>query len=115
MLSAFTPKQLPREALKFYTAAKGTKVMAPGVADPCNLRKCQRKDPEEEGPGFMSSFEEKAPSSVPKSRYKWPHHRILRAVGCDGLWLHNQISDQWKGETWRSQHTHKLKGKKKEK
>lgn len=32
----------------------------------------------------------------------------------DGLWLHNQITNQWKGgETWRSQHTHELEGEKK--
>lgn len=80
---------------------------------PCNLRMCQHKDPEEQGPGFMSFFKEKTPASVPKTQYKWPHNQILRGVDFDGLWLHNQITDQWKGETWGSQHTHELEGEKK--
>lgn len=64
----------------------------------CSLRTCQNKDPEEEGPGFMSFFKEKVSASVPKTQYKWPHHQILGAVDFDGLWLHSQISNQWKRE-----------------
>ena len=39
---------------------------------PCNLRKCQHKDPGEEGPGFMSFFKAKASASVPKTMQMAP-------------------------------------------
>lgn len=60
----------------------------------------------------MSFFKEQTSASVPKPQCKWLCHQLLGAVDFDGLRRHNQISDQWKGETWSPQHTRELPGKK---
>lgn len=59
----------------------------------------------------MSFFKEQTSASVPKPQCKSLYHQLLRAVDFDGLRLHNQISEEWKGETWRPQHTRELQGK----